>query len=100
MGEARRPGGVHLGFLEALGLVTREDLSTATKLRKKAEKGRKASQDEKDPRKLITIAALSGLADHIIEDEEKRLAYDEITQQVASLRAVSSPGAPQGQQHC
>jgi hypothetical protein len=92
-------GGVHLGFLEALGVVTREDLSTATKLRKKAQKGRKASQDEKDPRKLITIAALSGLADHIIEDEEKRLAYDEITQQVASLRAVSSPGAPQGQ-HC
>lgn len=69
---------VHQGFSEALGLIARQNLSTATMLRNNARKGRNQLTKQ-------TTAVMSGLAKHIIEYREKKLAFEKITQKVASL---------------
>lgn len=78
-------GKVHLGFLEALGLVTREDVSTATKLRNNARKGRHTSPRNAQNKESVVTCAVSGLAKGIVDDEEKSLAFDDITNEVARL---------------
>jgi hypothetical protein len=81
-------GNVHLGFLEALGLATREDPNSFTNLRNKADKAQKGRR-----RNLLTLpqdqieklVASSGLADSVIKNPVKSLAFDDITIQVAKL---------------
>ena len=81
-------GNVHLGFLEALGLATREDPNSFTNLRNKADKAQKTRR-----RNLLTLpqgqieklVASSGLADSVIKNSVKSLAFDDITIQVAKL---------------
>lgn len=89
-------GGVHLGFLEALGLATREDPSSFTKLRNASRKAHKRTKTQerkehkgrphhKSVEEITQTEAVSGLADYIIHSRGKSLAYDSITRQVALL---------------
>jgi hypothetical protein len=86
-------GNVHLGFLEALGLATREDPSSFTKLRNNArrQRGKRSSQHQASFRNLSTdqinqaTAATSGLADHLVHNRGRSLAFDDITHEVALL---------------
>lgn len=95
-------GGVHLGFLEALGLATRDSVDTFVNLRNNAittkqqmeqTEHREAmasptvppSPHHKTRPEIINTMATSGLPDDIIADENKLLAYDDITKQVALL---------------
>lgn len=96
-------GGVHLGFLEALGLGTRTTIETFVKMRQNANKSNTATQamenqeaasappntprspHHKTKPEIMATKATSGLSQKIIDDPDKPLAYDEITQQVAML---------------
>ncbi|KAG0600272.1 hypothetical protein M758_11G020500 [Ceratodon purpureus] len=72
-------GSVHLGFLEALGLATREDPSSFTKLRNRA------LEAKKHRRRADRMGASSGLAEHIIQNRGKSLAYDDINTQLSTI---------------
>jgi hypothetical protein len=88
-------GGVHLGFLEALGLVTREDLSdSVTKLRDNARRIRQRQREQgfqHQPsfrhQSLDQINAskesASGLTEQLIHNRGRSLAYDDITHEIA-----------------
>lgn len=95
-------GGVHLGFLEALGLATRDSLDTFVNLRNNAITTRRQmeqtehrealaspnippSPHHKTRPEIINTMATSGLPDSIVNDDNKLLAYDDITKQVALL---------------
>ncbi|KAG0593134.1 hypothetical protein KC19_1G307000 [Ceratodon purpureus] len=89
-------GGVHLGFLEALGLVTREDPNSLRKLRNNA-RTRRALHKERglehepsfrnlspDQIKQATVSA-SGLPDHLVHNRGRSLAFDDITSKIAEV---------------
>jgi hypothetical protein len=96
-------GGVHLGFLEALGLGTRTTIETFVKMRQNANKANTATQameseeaasappntpkspHHKTKPEILATKPTSGLSQKIIDDPDKPLAYDEITQQVSML---------------
>lgn len=84
-------GGVHLGFLEALGLATREDPGTFSKFRDQAKKykdayhGKHPKLFQKTESDIENTEAVSGLADHIIHSRGKMLAYEAITRKIALL---------------
>lgn len=95
-------GGIHLGFLEALGLATRDSIDTFVKMRNNAiatntqmqntehEEAAKTpgvppSPHHKTKTEIIHTMATSGLPQHIIDDDDKLLAYDDITKKVALL---------------
>jgi hypothetical protein len=89
-------GGVHLGFLEALGLATRDDPGSFTKLRNQARKAHRHTETQehregkgrphhKSMSEIKHSDAISGLADHIIHNQGRSLAYDSITRRVAKL---------------
>ncbi|KAG0582718.1 hypothetical protein KC19_3G080000 [Ceratodon purpureus] len=103
-------GGVHLGFLEALGLGTRDSISTFVKMRKNANESRSKTQTQENeeaaiappntPRsphhklkpEILATTATSGLSQEVIDDPDKVLAYDEITKQVSML-LLDNPNA-------
>lgn len=85
-------GKVHLGFLEALGLATREDPSSLTKLRNNARRnrGRKTEKQVSFRHQSLddinqSTAPTSGLADHLIHNRGRSLAYDDITHEIAVI---------------
>lgn len=94
-------GGVHLGFLEALGLATRDSIDTFVKMNKKAQSTKHQTKIKEQQEALANnlppsphhrtkseihaTLPTSGLADTIIADSEKILAYDHITEQVALI---------------
>lgn len=84
-------GGVHLGFLEALGLATREDPGTFSKLRDQANKYKDTHQGkhpklfQRTESDIEKTEAVSGLPDSIIHSRGRKLAYDAITRRVALL---------------
>ncbi|XP_024370194.1 triacylglycerol lipase OBL1 [Physcomitrium patens] len=96
-----RLGGVHLGFLEALGLVSRKHRGTIEKLNTNANassnetksheqaeanaNGHIFTPHRKTREEIENAPATSGLAQDIIDDPAKELAYDAITKQVGLI---------------
>lgn len=96
-------GGVHLGFLEALGLGSRDSIETFMQMRKnaiatytqtQAQEDREAAEappntprspHHKSKPEIDATTPTSGLAQDIIENPDKPLAYDDITRQVSML---------------
>lgn len=96
-------GNVHIGFLEALGLGTRDSIDTFVKMRKNANESKSKTQMQENqeaamappntPRsphhktkpEIMATAPTSGLAQEVIDNPDKLLAYDDITKQVSML---------------
>ena len=85
-------GRVHLGFLEALGLGNRNDMQTFTKMRGNADLKRgktsnppKTEHISQTKKEIDSTPATSGLSDEVIADQDKMLAYDDITKIVETL---------------
>ncbi|KAJ7539493.1 hypothetical protein O6H91_11G096300 [Diphasiastrum complanatum] len=68
-------GRVHVGFLEALGLGDRNDLTTFAQIHRKLSRLDSMQPDE----------SLSGLSEDVIADDEKLLAFDVVTKQVTDI---------------
>jgi hypothetical protein len=81
--------GVHLGFLEALGLCDRDDMETFNKMDKRSQcKYRINSMPRRRDSTnsyIHTKQATSGLSDEIIANDDQKLAYDDITKKVAEI---------------
>lgn len=95
-------GGVHLGFLEALGLVSRDSIDTFAKMRNNAIATNQQTQatenqehlasptvppspHHKTKPEILATTPTSGLPKNVIADKKKELAYDDITRQVSIL---------------
>jgi hypothetical protein len=70
-------GNVHVGFLEALGLASRNNVDSFQKMQQKA--------DDKCNDKRQQGASTSGLDKTVIDDQNKLLAYDDVTSVVREL---------------
>jgi hypothetical protein len=68
-------GNVHLGFLEALGLASRDKPGSLKKMR----------DNMRDKNSDPATAPMSGLADYLIRNDETSLAFDDINKEVANL---------------
>ena len=78
-------GKVHVGFLEALGLGDRHDMNTFTQMKANSQVLRKQSREFGIPIETQPAPAASGLPQPVIDNPEKILAYDYITQVVKKL---------------
>ncbi|CAM6100070.1 unnamed protein product [Calypogeia fissa] len=79
-------GKVHIGFLECLGLGDRHDMNTFCELCKNAQAENPNSGDSGSTQ-ISPSPPASGLPTDIIEDQDKILAYDDITKVVKGLLA-------------
>ncbi|KAG0562443.1 hypothetical protein KC19_9G146700 [Ceratodon purpureus] len=72
-------GNVHVGFLEALGLANRDNVKSFQTMQQKA--------DDKWNNTRQQGSSTSGLDPNVIEDNNKLLAYDDVTSVVRGLLA-------------
>jgi hypothetical protein len=80
--------GVHLGFLEALGLCDRDDMETFNKMDKRSQHKYRINSMRRrrdSTNSYIHKEATSGLSDEIIANDDQQLAYDDITKKVAEI---------------
>ncbi|KAL3681616.1 hypothetical protein R1sor_024572 [Riccia sorocarpa] len=74
-------GKVHVGFLEALGLIDRKDPNTFLQLHNRSNSQRSANQENADH----TESNASGLRKEVRNNKYKKLAYDHVTTKVKFL---------------